>query len=265
MMPSNLAALAVLFVIMIGAIYVVASPEEVLAADGNTRVVSHNVAHVIEPPQVAKADRASKSTATREGSMRADHLVILFHGIRGRGSVMEAIGSSWQATLPDTVFVAPDAPFPHRSGGRQWFAIDDQVMRPERIGAARRAFDRVVSEIVKREGFEDALDRVAFVGVSQGAIMALDGVASGRWKVGAVVTFAGLLPLPPTASSTQTNILMMHGSADRTIPSAATTAAANQLQSSGFPVTSKIYPGVGHTISSDEAREAANFLRDRFK
>ncbi|MCI9868135.1 prolyl oligopeptidase family serine peptidase [Rhizobium skierniewicense] len=79
------------------------------------------------------------------------------------------------------------------------------------------------------------------------------------------MTFARLLPLPPTASSTQTNILMMHGSADRTIPPAATTAAANQLQSSGLNVSSKIYPGISHTISSEEARDTVIFLRVRFK
>jgi phospholipase/carboxylesterase len=32
-----------------------------------------------------------------------------------------------------------------------------------------------------------------FVGVSQGAIVALDAVASGRWKVGALIAFSGLL------------------------------------------------------------------------
>ena len=58
---------------------------------------------------------------------------------------------------------------------------------------------------------------------------------------------------------------MMHGAEDMTIPSAATTVVASQLQTAGFTVTSEIYPGVGHTISSDEARDAANFLRDRFK
>lgn len=262
---SNLAALFSLLVIAVCATYLVLSRDEAMAASRGSQAVSHNVPHAAEPLQIVQAERSSRSTISRDGATRAHHLVILFHGMRGRGSVMEAIGRSWQTTLPDTAFIAPDAPFLHRSGGRQWFAVDDQVTRPERIDAARRSFDSVVSEIVKREGFEGALDRVAFVGVSQGAIMALDAVASGRWKIGALVTFAGLLPLPPTSSSTQTDILMMHGSADRTIPSAATSAAATQLQSAGFRVTSKIYPGIGHTISSEEAREAAIFLRDRFK
>lgn len=266
---SNLAAIlslfVTLFVTLVVTIHIVARPTDVLAADGGHQAGSHRVAHAEGPLQIVQAERASKPTVSREEAMRAQHLVILFHGIRGRGSVMEAIGNSWRATLPDTAFAAPDAPFPHRSGGRQWFAVDDQIMRPERIDAARRAFDSVVSEIVKREGFEGALDRVAFVGVSQGAIMALDAVASGRWKVGALVSFAGLLPLPPTSSSAHTDILMMHGAEDKTIPSAATTVAANQLRSAGFSVTSKIYPGVGHTISSEEAGQAAMFLRNHFQ
>jgi hypothetical protein len=49
---------------------------------------------------------------------------------------------------------------------------------------------------VGREGFGDALGQVAFLGVSQGAIMALDAVASGRWTIGALASCAGLLPLP---------------------------------------------------------------------
>ncbi|WP_172801555.1 alpha/beta hydrolase [Agrobacterium tumefaciens] len=265
MTSSHLPTIVLIFIILVGAIYLVAKPDRVLAADRGIQSVSQAVDPAGEPLQTVQAERAQKQGASRKRVVSANHLVILFHGIRGRGSVMQAVGNSWQATLPDTAFVAPDAPFPHRSGGRQWFAVDDQIMRPERIDAARRAFDGVVLEIIKREGFENALDRVAFVGVSQGAIMALDAVASGRWKVGSLVTFAGLLPFPPTSFSAGTDIFMMHGSADTTIPAAATTTAANQLKAAGFAVTSKIYPGVGHTISSEEARDAAIFLRDRFK
>lgn len=207
---------------------------------------------------VEQGRQVSEAVSVR--SERSDGLVVLFHGLRGRGSVMSAIGDSWRDALPDTEFVAPDAPFAHKSGGRQWFAVDDEVMRPDRIQAARQAFDDLVSGIVKREGFQDELDKVAFVGVSQGAIMALDAVASGRWKVGALVSFAGLLPLPPTSYSTKTPILLIHGGADRTIPSAASVAAKGQLESAGYDVTLKVFPNVGHTISSEEAREAARFL-----
>lgn len=262
MTSSNPAALFCLFVLAISAIYAVASPVQATAADREFRSVPESAADNV---RIAHIEGRTAQLAGAQKGLRARHLVILFHGLRGRGAVMEAVAESWQATLPDIAYVAPDAPFPHRSGGRQWFAVDDQVMRPERIEAARRAFDDMVSDIIKREGFEGALDSVAFVGVSQGAIMALDAVASGRWKVGALVSFAGLLPLPPTSTSPATKILLMHGEADRTIPSAATVAAANQLKSAGFDVTSEIFPGVGHTISPAESREAAAFLRKRLE
>jgi phospholipase/carboxylesterase len=255
MTTSSIAILLSVLALAFLAVSAVTSPN---LATASTTPSSLNIRQL--PVNVEQGQVVSETVAVR--SERQDRLVILFHGIRGRGAVMAAIEDSWKATLQDTEFVAPDAPFAHRSGGRQWFAVDDQVMRPDRIQAARQSFDDLVSEIVKREGFEGALDRVAFVGVSQGAIMALDALATGRWKVGAVVSFAGLLPLPPMSSSTDTPILLMHGSADRTIPSAASVAAKGQLEEAGYDVTLKLFPDVGHTISSEEAREAARFLRD---
>ncbi len=204
-------------------------------------------------------------TSLDRPTMRARHLVIFLHGHRGTGSLMATIGRTWQSDLVDTVFVAPDAPFRHRSGAREWFVVDDQVRRPDRIQAARRAFDDSVREIVKDQGFENDLGNVAFVGVSQGAIMALDAVASGRWKVGALVSFAGLLPLPPSAGSeNRTVVLLMHGSADRTIPSEASISAASELEAAGFDVSLNIVQGVGHTISPEEAKTALQFLTRTF-
>lgn len=207
--------------------------------------------------------RSGGDKANPDRGERARRLVIFFHGIRSRGSVMEAIGNSWASVLPDTEFVSPDAPFASNARGREWFVVDDQVRRPDRIKAARRAFDDLVSGIVKREGFENDLESVVFVGVSQGAIVALDAVATGRWKIGALVSFAGLLPFPPSATSKDTAILLIHGDADRRIPSIASVTAQAQLQAAGYDVTYKLFPGVGHTISSEEAEQAGSFLRER--
>ncbi len=121
------------------------------------------------------------------------YLVILFHGIGGSGARLMQLASSWRSTLADARFAAPDAPFSHPYG-YQWFNIDGGQLRADRVRSVGRAFDDTVANIVKREGFENALHRVAFVGVSQGAIVSLDAVATGRWEVGALVSFAGLLP-----------------------------------------------------------------------
>ncbi len=133
---------------------------------------------------------------------------------------------------------------------------------PVRIQEARDVFDRTIGDVIRREGFDGKNGSIAFVGVSQGAIVALDAVASGRWKVGALVAFSGLLP--PTAisrSSNQTPVLLIHGADDRTIPSIASTVAAKQLKAAGFPVEIDIEPRVGHTISLNGASRALQFLR----
>ncbi len=190
-----------------------------------------------------------------------DSLIIFFHGIGASGAQLMPLATSWRIALPNSRFAAPDAPFTHWRG-HQWFRIDGNPLAPENIKSAREGFDRTVSEIISREGFEARLDGVAFVGVSQGAIVALDGVASGRWQVGALVSFAGLLaPMQVSSQSSETPVLLVHGKDDRTIPPVASTMAASKLGTAGFRVEVDILPAVGHTISPDGAERALDFLQ----
>jgi len=149
--------------------------------------------------------------------------------------------------------------------GHQWFSTEGNPLDPARILFARDAFDRLMNDVIRREGFTDAQDKIAFVGVSQGAIVALDAVASGRWRVGSLVSFAGLLPpqkIPAVSKST--SIFLVHGQADATIPAAASALAAAQLRAAGFDVELDIEMGVGHTISSAGAQKALFFLQRSF-
>jgi phospholipase/carboxylesterase len=150
---------------------------------------------------------------------------------------MMPIAASWRSEMPNTRFVSPDAPYHYAHGaGHQWFGVDGTELRPAKITSVRQSFDKLIGDAVTREGFQDRLSRIAFVGVSQGAIVALDAVASGRWDIGALVTFAGLLP--PTRMSKKakrTEVLLMHGAADTTIPSSATLDAVRRLDAAASP------------------------------
>lgn len=190
-----------------------------------------------------------------------NHLIVFLHGIGASGAQLMPLASSWRASLPGARFTAPDAPF-HHPRGHEWFAMDGSQLRPDRIQAVRDAFDEVVNKTISREGFDGAHDRIAFVGVSQGAIVGLDAVASGRWQIGALVCFAGLLPpIPISPKSSKTPILLVHGQQDGTIPAMASTVAASQLKGAGFQVELDLLPGVGHTVSADGAERALGFLR----
>jgi phospholipase/carboxylesterase len=176
---------------------------------------------------------------------------------------MTPLASSWKTSIPAARFATPDAPFRKAAGpGHLWFQVDGNQLRPDRLAEIRDAFDRTIDQIIKREGFEDALDRIAFVGVSQGAIVALDAVASGRWEIGALIGYSGLLPpIPVSSAGSGTPVLLIHGQKDQTIPPFASTLAASQLQAAGFKVDLKVEPNVGHTISMTGARLGLDFLR----
>jgi phospholipase/carboxylesterase len=193
-------------------------------------------------------------------------LVIFLHGVGSRGADLAPLGSHWRTLLPNATFAAPDAPesFDQGDSGRQWFSIAGvtEANRAARIEAARTAFDRMIGDLITEAGLSGALDRVAFVGFSQGSIMALDALASGRWPIGAIVAFSGrLATLPPFAPPATTTTLLIHGAVDPVIPASESIKAEAALSSAGFKITRHELPGVAHTISGEGAAIAGRFLR----
>lgn len=194
-------------------------------------------------------------------------LVIFLHGVGSRGSDLAPLASVLAPHLPGAVFVAPDGPFPFDGGGagRQWFSIRGvtDANRPQRIVDARADFDATLSGIIDEHGLSDRLDQVALVGFSQGAIMALDALASGCWSFGAVVAFSGRLASPePLAPSKTTRTLLIHGEADAMIPARESVGAEQRLKAAGADVAVRLLPAVVHTISSEGAELAASFLAE---
>lgn len=191
-------------------------------------------------------------------------LVILLHGVGSNGANMAALGQALAPALPGFVFESPDAP--GGSGSRrEWFSVIGvtEADRPQRVLAARPAFDRVIANLIEQRGFSNALDRVVLLGFSQGSIMALDALASGRWPVGAVVAFSGRLASPePLAPATGTPLLLVHGGADPIMPSGESVRAAEQLTAAGVRARISIEPGLGHQVSTSGLVEAAGFLND---
>lgn len=191
-------------------------------------------------------------------------LVILLHGVGSNGANMAVLGRALARALPGFVFESPDAP--HGSGPhREWFSVIgvSEANRPGRVVAARPGFDATVAALIERHGYSNALDRVALLGFSQGSIMALDALASGRWPVGAVVAFSGRLASPPPlAPATGTPLLLVHGDADPIMPSGESIRAAEQLKAAGVRARIAIEPGLGHQVSNGGLTEAVRFLDD---
>ena len=189
-------------------------------------------------------------------------LVVLLHGVNARGRDMAPIARHWD--LPGATVIAPEGSEPsgETPGARRWFSIRDitPANRPERVVAARTAFDAMLRHAMAVAGLAGRADRVALVGFSQGAIMALDAVASGRWNLGAVVAISGrfaTLDRPPV----QTPVLVLHGDRDPAIPVSESEHALACLRGTGCPVSLTILPGMGHFVSAEAAALTGDFLR----
>ena len=195
-----------------------------------------------------------------------DGLVVFLHGVGASGASLARFGEPLSAFLPTAAFAAPDAPAPFDGGGpgRQWFSVAGigADNRQRRVEQAREAFDRIVSAALAARGFAGRLDRVALFGFSQGAIMALDAIASGRWPVAAVVAASGRLPGPadPLPAAAATPALLLHGEADAIVPAEESRRAATRLKAAGFTADARIFARLGHSISGAGVEAAGTFL-----
>lgn len=191
-------------------------------------------------------------------------LAIFLHGVGSNGEDLASLGQHWAGLLPDVAFASPNAPFPFEQGtGYQWFSLAGVTPenRPARVREARQAFDATLMQILASHGMENRWDKVVLVGFSQGAIMALDALASGRWPLAGVVAFSGRLAWEGALTpNPHTPVLLVHGHADGVIPWTETDSAALRLKSANVPTETQLEPATGHTISGQGAKRAAAFI-----
>ena len=210
----------------------------------------------------------------------ARRLVALLHGYGANGDDLIELGGQWRAVMPDAAFVAPHAP--ELSGaspmGRQWFALsgappDDPRGAAERrrgVVAARPAIDAFLDAELARLGLDDS--RLALVGFSQGAMMALHvGLRRARAPA-AIVSYSGLLVGPEHLSEAnardargeRTPILLVHGDQDPVIPVEAMFMAMDELAKAEIPSQWHLSFGVGHGIDAGGLHHGGLFLANAF-
>lgn len=194
----------------------------------------------------------------------AKGLVILLHGVGSNGEDLAGLGAHWASDLPDVTFCSPNAPYRFDHGpGYQWFSLAGITPdnRAARVEAAREAFDQQLHAILVQHQMQDQLNKVVLVGFSQGSIMGLDAVVSGRWPVAGLVAFSGRLASPaPWHPAASTPVILIHGMADSVIPYSESETAAEKLMAAGMTVSTQFDPSTGHTISAQGARSAAYFI-----
>lgn len=209
----------------------------------------------------------------RKGAMpgQARALVVFLHGYGADGADLLGLADVLGPHLPGVAFVAPDAPEPCAGNpfGRQWFPIpwiDGSSEAAAAAGLEAAADDLNAFLQARLAEYGLTPDRLALVGFSQGAMMAMHVAPRRPAPVAGVVAISGrLLEHERLADEVASRppVLLVHGDQDDLVPFANLDFAAEVLARAGFDVYGHVMRGTGHGIASDGLSVALAFLRDR--
>lgn len=193
-------------------------------------------------------------------------MVLFLHGYGANAQDLIGLGFEWQALMPDTVFISPNAPQPcdmNPFNGFQWFPL---TMRdPGEFWRGVNDAAPVLNQFIDRELEKYGLDEssLALVGFSQGTMMALHVGLRREKSLSGIVGYSGRLAGPEHLMSEikqKAPVLLVHGDSDDVIPVAALDEAKTALQENSVSVQTHISQGVGHGIDQDGLRLGADFL-----
>jgi phospholipase/carboxylesterase len=192
-------------------------------------------------------------------------LVVLLHGLGANGADLMGLAPYWAEALPDTAFVAPDAPEPCDMApyGFQWFSLQDRnpLVLMQGVAAAAPVLDGFLDEILAEQGVDP--QRLALVGFSQGTMMSLHVGLRRAAAPAAIVGYSGALLAGPELFlqiRARPPVLLVHGDADPIVPVGALDAAAIGLRAVGVTVETERRPGLGHSIDDVGLASGAAFL-----
>ena len=202
-------------------------------------------------------------------SGKTTSLVVFLHGYGANGADLFGLADPLAPHLPDTVFLAPDAPEPAQGGyGLQWFPIpwiDGSSEEAARAGLSRAMIDLngFLDARLSEEGLTDTA--LCLLGFSQGAMMAMHVAPRRAVAMAGVVAISGRLLEPEHIGATAARppVLLIHGDDDQVVPFAGMAHAGGVLTAAGFETYAHVMRGTGHGIAPDGLSVALAFLRDR--
>lgn len=177
-------------------------------------------------------------------------VAVMLHG-RGAGA-HDIMGLAKLFSARDVAYLAPQA------SGSTWYPYSFLMPLDQNepsLSSALRVIDRLVQSLTEKQF---TADRIALMGFSQGACLALEYTARHPQRYAAVAAFSGGLIGPPGTSRNYsgtldgTPVLIGCSDNDPHIPLERVHESAEVFTRMGAAVTKKIYPQMGHTINDEE-------------
>jgi phospholipase/carboxylesterase len=204
----------------------------------------------------------------------AKQLVVFLHGLGADGNDLIEVGQQWRDWLPDAAFAAPHAPDPCSNVpmGREWFPLTLTDPREFWRGVTYAApgLDAFLDRELARYDLPPA--KLALVGFSQGAMMALHVGLRRRTPPAAIVGYSGLLVLEDgegpeglmPLGRTAPPILLIHGDQDDVVPVEMFFFSKEALGAAEIPCQWHLSAGLAHGIDGEGLRQGGLFLIQAF-
>ena len=226
-------------------------------------------------PALAKTlERCKKNLMTPTSLTGPEHIpprvtsaVIFLHGLGSNGDDLLGLAPYFEKELPNTAFLAPNAPHPVMMtyNGFQWFDLwDRSTMQIEQgVRAAAPLIVDLVSGTARR--FNIPPSKIILVGFSQGTMMALHAGLRLIDGLGGIVGFSGAMISPETLAEEKLQhmppVLLVHGLADPIVPAMASSYAENTIRAAGGEVRLVQRPFLVHSIDDTGIAEAVSFAK----
>ncbi len=202
---------------------------------------------------------------------KARRMVVFVHGYGANGEDLLGLADPLGPHLPDTVFLAPDAPEPCAGNpfGFQWFPIpwlDGSSEADSAAGLAQSAKDLNAFLDERLEDEDLGAEALALVGFSQGAMISLHIAPRRPLAMAGVVAISGRLLAPERLSAeavVKPPVLLVHGDQDPVVPFADMGLAGEALVAAGFDTFGHVMKGTGHGIAPDGLGVTLQFLKER--
>lgn len=198
--------------------------------------------------------------------------VVFLHGYGANGADLLGLADVLGEHLPDTMFIAPDAPEACAGApmGFQWFPIpwiDGSSEEESRQGLDRASDDLNAFLDGVMVDYDLLPEQVMIFGFSQGTMMSLHVAPRREDAVAGICAFSGRLLEPELLAdelSCRPPVLLVHGDQDDVVPVQSLPQAAEALQAAGWKeVYAHIMKGTGHGIAPDGLSVSLAFMRER--
>lgn len=191
---------------------------------------------------------------------QAQAALILLHG-RG-ASAADILLLAEELYQPAYAYLAPQA------ANNTWYPFTFLAPMQQNEPWLSSALARVGEVVATVEAAGVPAQRIVLGGFSQGACLASEFLARHARRYGGLLAFSGGLIGPPgtprayAGSLDGTPVFLGCSDVDPHIPKARVEETAAVLESIGAQVTMRLYPGMGHTINTDEITHARALLQN---